>query len=138
MLDACNAEFASCDVAIMAAAPADYKVKNAFSQKVKSDTLTLELVKNPDIAKTLGEKKGERKLVVFSAETENLIENAKGKLKKKHADLVVANDVTVDGAGFDVDTNVATIIDNDGNEFESGKVSKRELADVILDKVIAL
>lgn len=138
MLDACNAEFASCDVAIMAAAPADYKVKNAFSQKVKSDTLTLELVKNPDIAKTLGEKKGERKLVVFSAETENLIENAKGKLKKKHADLVVANDVTVDGAGFDVDTNVATIIDNDGNEFESGKVSKRQLADVILDKVIAL
>ena len=138
MLDACNAEFDSCDVAIMAAAPADYKVKNTFSQKVKSDTLTLELVKNPDIAKTLGEKKGERKLVVFSAETENLIENAKGKLKKKHADLVVANDVTVEGAGFDVDTNVATIIDNDGNEFECGKMSKRELADVILDKVNAL
>lgn len=138
MLDACNAEFDSCDVAIMAAAPADYRVKNAFSQKVKSDALTLELVKNPDIAKTLGEKKGERKLVVFSAETENLIENAKGKLKKKRADLVVANDVTVEGAGFDVDTNVATIIDNDGNEFESGKVSKRKLADIILDKVIAL
>lgn len=138
MLDVCNAEFDSCDVAIMAAAPADYKVKNTFSQKVKSDTLTLELVKNPDIAKTLGEKKGARKLVVFSAETENLIENAKGKLKKKHADLVVANDVTVEGAGFDVDTNVATIIDNDGNEFESGKVSKRQLADVILDKVNAL
>ena len=138
MLDACNAEFDSCDVAIMAAAPADYKVKNTFSQKVKSDTLTLELVKNPDIAKTLGEKKGERKLVVFSAETENLIKNAKGKLKKKHADLVVANDVTVEGAGFDVDTNVATIIDNDGNEFECGKMSKRELADVILDKVNAL
>ncbi len=138
MLDACNTEFGSCNVAIMAAAPADYKVKNTFSQKVKSDTLTLELVKNPDIAKTLGERKGARKVVVFSAETENLIENAKGKLKKKHADLVVANDVTVDGAGFDVDTNVATIIDNDGNEFESGKVSKRKLADIILDKVCAL
>ncbi len=138
MLDACNSEFDSCNVAIMAAAPADYRVKNTFSQKVKSETLTLELVKNPDIAKTLGEKKGERKLVVFSAETENLIENAKVKLKKKLADLVVANDVTVDGAGFDVDTNVATIIDNDGNEFESGKVSKRKLADIILDKVIAL
>ena len=51
---------------------------------------------------------------------------------------MVANDVTVEGAGFDVDTNVATIIDNDGNEFESGKVSKRKLADIILDKVIAL
>lgn len=138
MLDACVKEFEDCDVAIMAAAPADYKVKNVFENKVKSETLTLELVKNPDIAKTLGEKKEERKLVIFSAETENLLENAKGKLVKKHADLVVANDVTVEGAGFDVDTNVATVIDNDGQCIESGKVSKRELADIILDKVIAL
>lgn len=138
MLDACVKEFDDCDVAIMAAAPADYKVKNVFENKVKSETLTLELVKNPDIAKTLGEKKEGRKLVIFSAETENLLENAKGKLVKKHADLVVANDVTVDGAGFDVDTNVATVIDNDGQCVESGKVSKRELADIILDKVIAL
>lgn len=138
MLDACVKEFDDCDVAIMAAAPADYKVKNVFENKVKSETLTLELVKNPDIAKTLGEKKESRKLVIFSAETENLLENAKGKLVKKHADLVVANDVTVEGAGFDVDTNVATVIDNDGQCVESGKVSKRELADIILDKVIAL
>ena len=138
MLDACVKEFDDCDVAIMAAAPADYKVKNVFENKVKSETLTLELVKNPDIAKTLGEKKEGRKLVIFSAETENLLENAKGKLVKKHADLVVANDVTVEGAGFDVDTNVATVIDNDGQCAESGKVSKRELADIILDKVIAL
>lgn len=138
MLDACVKEFDDCDVAIMAAAPADYKVKNVFENKVKSETLTLELVKNPDIAKTLGEKKEGRKLVIFSAETENLLENAKGKLVKKHADLVVANDVTVEGAGFDVDTNVATVIDNDGQCIESGKVSKRELADIILDKVIAL
>ena len=138
MLNACVKEFDDCDVAIMAAAPADYKVKNVFENKVKSETLTLELVKNPDIAKTLGEKKEGRKLVICSAETENLLENAKGKLVKKHADLVVANDVTVEGAGFDVDTNVATVIDNDGQCVESGKVSKRELADIILDKVIAL
>lgn len=138
MLDACVKEFEDCNVAIMAAAPADYKVKNVFENKVKSEALTLELVKNPDIAKTLGEKKESRKLVIFSAETENLLENAKGKLVKKHADLVVANDVTVEGAGFDVDTNVATVIDNDGQCVESGKVSKRELADIILDKVIAL
>lgn len=138
MLDACVKEFDDCDVAIMAAAPADYKVKNVFENKVKNETLTLELVKNPDISKTLGEKKEGRKLVIFSAETENLLENAKGKLVKKHADLVVANDVTVEGAGFDVDTNVATVIDNDGQCVESGKVSKRELADIILDKVIAL
>ena len=98
----------------------------------------MEFVKNPDIARTLGEKKGDRKLVVFSAETENLIENAKGKLKKKHADLVVANDVTQAGAGFNTDTNIATIIDNDGKCIESGEVQKRTLADIILDKVISL
>ncbi len=138
MLDVCKAEFLSCDIAIMAAAPADYKLKKPFENKVKSDTVTLELVKNPDIAKTLGENKDDKKLVIFSAETENLIDNAKAKLVKKHADLVVANDVTVEGAGFDVDTNIATIIDTDGNMTESGKVSKRELADMILDKVIAL
>lgn len=138
MLDMCKAEFLSCDIAIMAAAPADYKLKKPFENKVKSDTITLELVKNPDIAKTLGENKDDKKLVIFSAETENLIDNAKAKLVKKHADLVVANDVTVEGAGFDVDTNIATVIDTDGNMTESGKVSKRELADMILDKVIAL
>ena len=76
--------------------------------------------------------------MIFSAETENLIENATAKRKKKNADLVVANDVTVEGAGFNVDTNVATLIDKDGNRFESGKVSKSALADIILDKVIAL
>ncbi len=138
MLDVCKAEFLSCDIAIMAAAPADYKLKKPFENKVKSDTITLELVKNPDIARTLGGNKDDKKLVIFSAETENLIDNAKAKLVKKHADLVVANDVTVEGAGFDVDTNIATIIDTDGNMTESGKVSKRELADMILDKVIAL
>lgn len=138
MLDVCKAEFLSCDIAIMAAAPGDYKLKKPFENKVKSDTITLELVKNPDIAKTLGENKDDKKLVIFSAETENLIDNAKAKLVKKHADLVVANDVTMEGAGFDVDTNIAAIIDTDGNMTESGKVSKRELADMILDKVIAL
>lgn len=138
MLDACQSNFPSCDVAIMAAAPADYRLETPFDNKVKADKLTLSLVKNPDIAMTLGKTKGDRKLVIFSAETENLLSNAQGKLKKKNADLVVANDVTIEGAGFDVDTNVATIIDADGNMFDSGKVSKRALADLILDKVIAL
>lgn len=138
MLDACVKEFEHADVAIMAAAPSDYRLEKPFDNKVKGDTLTLHLVKNPDIAKTLGESKGARKLVIFSAETENLIPNAKGKLEKKHADLVVANDVTMSGAGFNVDTNIATIIDKDGNKFESGKVTKRALADMILDKVLEL
>lgn len=82
MLDVCKTEFLSCDIAIMAAAPADYKLKKPFENKVKSDTITLELVKNPDIAKTLGENKDDKKLVIFSAETENLIDNAKAKLVK--------------------------------------------------------
>lgn len=138
MLEACRSEFPSCDMAIMAAAPADYRLKKPFGNKIKSENLTLEFVKNPDIAMTLGKTKGDKKLVIFSAETENLVENATTKLKKKNADLVVANDVTVEGAGFNADTNVATIIDNDGNRLESGKVSKSALADIILDKVIAL
>ena len=138
MLDVCKAEFDVCDIAIMAAAPADYRPKKRYENKIKAETITMEFVKNPDIARTLGEKKGDRKLVVFSAETENLIENAKGKLKKKHADLVVANDVTQKGAGFNTDTNIATFIDNDGKCIESGEVQKRTLADIILDKVISL
>ena len=138
MLEACQSEFPGCDMAIMAAAPADYRLKKTFENKIKSENLTLEFVKNPDIAMTLGMSKGDKKLVIFSAETENLIENATAKLKKKNADLVVANDVTDEGAGFNVDTNVATLIDKDGNRFESGKVSKSALADIILDKVIAL
>lgn len=138
MLEACQSEFPGCDMAIMAAAPADYRLKKPFENKIKSENLTLEFVKNPDIAMTLGMSKGDKKLVIFSAETENLIENATAKLKKKNADLVVANDITVEGAGFNVDTNVATLIDKDGNRFESGKVSKSALADIILDKVIAL
>ncbi len=138
MFSAVKNNFEGTDVFVMSAAPADYKVKNQFPSKVKSDTLTLELVKNPDIAKWVGENKGDKKLVVFSAETDNLIANAKGKLEKKNADLVVANDVTVAGAGFNVDTNIATLIDRDGNATESGLVLKSELAEMILDSVSKL
>lgn len=138
MLDACKANFDDCNIAIMSAAPADYRVKNPSQNKLKGESITLEFVKNPDIAMTLGESKGDRKLVIFSAETQNLIENATQKLVKKHADLVVANDVTLEGAGFDVDTNIASLIDTNGNRVDSGKLTKRELADLILDKVLEL
>lgn len=135
MMKAVLAEVPASDVVIMAAAPADYKVKNTFSQKIKSETLTLEFVKNPDIAAEVGKIKGDRILVIFSAETENLLKNAKGKLAKKNADLAVANDVTREGAGFFVDTNAATIIDRDGNAQEYGVMPKTELADIILSAV---
>lgn len=135
MMKAVLAEVPASDVVIMAAAPADYKVKNTFSQKIKSETLTLEFVKNPDIAAEVGKIKGDRILVIFSAETENLLKNAKGKLAKKNADLAVANDVTREDAGFFVDTNAATIIDRDGNAQEYGVMPKTELADIILSAV---
>ena len=123
------------DLFIMAAAPADYRVKNKSSQKIKAESITLELEKNPDIAKFVGENKGEKQLVIFSAETENLIENATKKLAKKNADYVVANDVTMDGAGFFGDTNIATIISKKGYSVESGLVSKDQLAHIILDTI---
>ena len=123
------------DIFIMAAAPADYRVKNKSTQKIKADCITLELEKNPDIAKYVGENKGDKIMVIFSAETENLIENAKGKLIKKHADYVVANDVTQEGAGFYGDTNIATIISRRGYQVDSGLVSKDALANLILDTV---
>lgn len=138
MKAAVEEEFKTSDIAIMAAAPADYRPSKQFDNKIKSETLTVDFVKNPDIAASIGKVKGQRKLVVFAAETENLLKNAKAKLAKKCADLVVANDVTAQGAGFNVDTNVATIIDNDGNCKESGLVSKLELANIILDRVLEL
>ncbi len=137
MLEACEKVFPSADIAIMAAAPADYRPSEEAKEKLKADELTLRLVKNPDIARSLGEKKGERKLVIFAAETENLCENARQKLVSKHADLVVANDVTIEGAGFDSDTNVATVIGADA-AIPSGLVTKRALADIIIDRVLAL
>ncbi len=128
-------EIGECDVAIMAAAPADYRLKREYTQKIKSDTLTLEFEKNPDIAMSVGAIKGDKILVVFSAETENLIENATKKLIKKNADLVVANDVTKEGAGFNTDTNIASIIDKNNQRIDTGLVSKVQLAHIILDKV---
>ncbi|MBO4695076.1 MAG: bifunctional phosphopantothenoylcysteine decarboxylase/phosphopantothenate--cysteine ligase CoaBC [Clostridia bacterium] len=138
MYDAVMEQYKDADIIIMAAAPADYRMKRTFANKVKSKELVLELEKTPDIAKALGEVKGDKKLIIFSAETENLIENASGKLKKKNADLVVANDVTKEGAGFGVDTNIATIMAKDGRRWDYELMLKRELADKILDIVLTL
>ena len=136
MMDAVLAETEGADVVIMAAAPADYRLKKTFSSKIKSATLTLEFEKNPDIAAAVGKIKNGRKLVIFSAETEDLIANARKKLAAKNADFAVANDVTKEGAGFDVDTNIATLVGRNGDIRECALMSKRELADVILDAVI--
>lgn len=125
------------DYIIMAAAPSDYTVINAGMSKIKADKLNLELIKNIDISAEVGKiKKG--KMVIFSAETDNLIENAVKKLEKKNADLVVANDVTREGAGFNTDTNIVTIIGRSGILKESGKLPKSKVAELIIDEMVKL
>ena len=136
MLAAVKGEFGQADIAILAAAPADYRPKQTYTSKIKSETLTMEFVKNPDIAKEIGAQKGERKLVIFSAETDDLLANAAKKVAAKHADFAVANDVTKEGAGFYSDTNIASLVGANGCVKELGIMTKRELADVILDAVM--
>ena len=131
---------ADADVVIQAAAPADYRAREISPTKIKrtGDSLMIELVPNPDIAAALGARKHPgQTLVGFAAETNNVIENAQGKLKRTSLDLIVANDVTRAGAGFDVDTNIVTLIDGEGMK-ELPMMTKREVADGILDRVAEL
>lgn len=137
MYEAVMANTAQADVIIKAAAPSDYRVKNSFDNKIKGETLTLELVKNKDIAKAVGEIKGDKMLIIFCAETQNLVESAREKLKSKNADMVIANDVTMQGAGFDVDTNIVTLITNK-IEINLPKLKKSEVAKHIIDEAIKL
>lgn len=127
-------EYDSADAVIMSAAVADYRVKNISAQKIKKDaeTFTLELVKNPDILKELGKLKTKQILIGFAAETENLIEYAKKKLEEKNLEFIVANNVTTAGAGFGVDTNVASIIKRNGEVENFPLMSKADLAEKII------
>lgn len=137
MYDAVLKEFEDSDIVIQSAAVADYRPKNIKTQKIKKSTdMELELIRNPDIAYEIGQKKTKQYLVGFAAETENLMENANGKLKKKKFDLIVANDLTEEGAGFLKDTNIATLIDSNGNVEKLSKQSKIKLANIILDKIV--
>ncbi|MFI3128827.1 MAG: bifunctional phosphopantothenoylcysteine decarboxylase/phosphopantothenate--cysteine ligase CoaBC [Bacillota bacterium] len=135
MFEAVMAELPKADAIVKAAAPCDFKLKQQFANKIKEKALTLELVPNVDIASEVGKIKAGKVLVIFSAETENLIPNAKGKLARKNADFVVANDVTQEGAGFSVDTNIATLIFADGTEIPLPKMTKTALADKITENV---
>ncbi len=136
MHEAVMANLDKCDVVIKAAAPADYR--SVFqSEKIKSESFTLKMNKNPDIAKAVGERKGDKRLVIFCAETSNLKENARKKLADKNADMVVANDVTAKGAGFDCDTNIVTVI-TPKKETDYPIMSKADVAEIILDELSAL
>ncbi len=125
------------DALIMAAAVADYQAKSTAKAKIKkeTDTLTLELVRTPDI---LAEVKGDFVKVGFAAESEDLVANARQKLEKKQLDLIVANDITDKDSGFDADTNRVTIIDRDGKAESLPLLTKKEVADKILDRVAGL
>lgn len=138
MYDAVISNLDRADVVIKSAAPADYRVQNKADDKIKAQELTLQLVKNPDIAKAVGQVKGDKKLVVFCAEKKDLIERAKAKLLSKNADIVVANDVSLAGAGFNVDTNIATVITKNGKVTDCPIMSKSQLADIILDEISGL
>lgn len=124
-------------IIIKSAAVADYKPKNYSDKKIKKtdDDLSIELDRNKDIAYEIGKIKKDKILVGFAAETNDLTENAKGKVKKKNLDFIVANDLTKEGAGFGVDTNIVKIIDKEGHITEYPKMTKDEVANVILDKV---
>ena len=136
MYDAVMANLERADIIIKAAAPADYTVE--FSpNKIKDESFTLTFTKTVDIACEVGKVKGDKKLVVFSAETNDCMENARKKLIKKNADLAVLNDVTKAGAGFGTDTNIVTLITKSGEE-TLPIMEKSKIADIILDKVLKL
>jgi phosphopantothenoylcysteine decarboxylase/phosphopantothenate--cysteine ligase len=126
-------------VVVMAAAVSDYRPAAAAPHKIKKEAgpRRLDLVRTPDILRSLGQAKEARVLVGFAAETENVVENARRKLREKNLDLIVANDVGGEGIGFASEDNVAVLIDA-GGETELPRMSKRELAERIWDRVEAL
>ncbi|MDD7044279.1 MAG: bifunctional phosphopantothenoylcysteine decarboxylase/phosphopantothenate--cysteine ligase CoaBC [Peptoniphilaceae bacterium] len=136
MQNAIDEHFASSDVLIMAAAPVDYKVANPSDKKIKKNgsNLDLNLVENVDIIKYFADKKDEQTIIGFAAETDDLIDNAKTKLEFKGLDYIIANNLKDEGAGFDVDTNLASIISKDQVK-KLDLMKKTELANVILDLI---
>jgi phosphopantothenoylcysteine decarboxylase/phosphopantothenate--cysteine ligase len=140
MLRAVEAKFSEATIAIFAAAVADYRPAKSFDQKIKRERepLTISLEPNADILATVAKNKGNRLVVGFAAETERVAENARKKLTAKNADIIVANDVTAKGAGFDVDTNVVTLFSRDGRDVALPRMSKTEVAQRILDEVLRL
>lgn len=129
------------DIIIQAAAPADYRAAEISEQKIKKqggEDMVIRLVENPDVAATIGKNKRHNQVFVgFAAETNNVLSNAKGKLSKKNLDMIVANDVTRPGAGFDVNTNIVTFV-TASDMIELPLMSKDDVADRILDQILRL
>ena len=139
MYDACIKDFPGMDIAVMAAAVADYMPQHASSEKIKktADDLTLDLKKTNDILKEMGRQKNKDQIVVgFALETNNEKENALSKLENKSIDLIVLNSLNNEGAGFGTDTNKIAIFDKQGNEFHFETKSKKLVAKDIVNTII--
>lgn len=140
MYEAVRLRFADADIVIKAAAVSDYRPVKTHSQKMKKKTgkITVEMERTPDILAELGKQKTKQLLVGFAAETENVAENAREKLKKKNVDMIVANDVSEPQAGFDVDTNTVCLFRADGNVQKLPNMAKIDVAEKILKEAIDL
>ncbi|MBR5302562.1 MAG: bifunctional phosphopantothenoylcysteine decarboxylase/phosphopantothenate--cysteine ligase CoaBC [Clostridia bacterium] len=141
LLECASAHVSSQDILIQAAAPADYRAKEIAPQKIKKqngEEMVIHLIENPDVAATLGKvKREDQTFVGFAAETNDVLEHAQGKLVKKNLDMIVANDVTAPGAGFDVNTNVVTLITRE-KMTALPLLLKDEVADHILSAILEL
>ncbi len=139
MLDAVMLHVDGCDAVIKAAAVADYRpeMRNGTKIKKQGDTISLELVKNPDILALLGSRERRPFLAGFAAETDNVGGNAEKKLTAKNLDMIIANDVSQEDAGFNVDTNRALLLFKEGDIHECELMTKDQLANVILDAISA-
>ena len=138
MLEQCKKIYNEIDIAFFSAAVADYRPENCAPEKLKrekKDEMDLHLVKNPDIAKLLGDVKGNKVNIGFALETENGVENAIEKIKKKNLDWIVLNNLSDPGAGFNFDTNKVTIISKEGEKHEFPLKPKKEVAKDIVDLV---
>jgi phosphopantothenoylcysteine decarboxylase/phosphopantothenate--cysteine ligase len=140
MLHAVQKHFPASTIAIFTAAVADYRVADPSPSKIKrsEEALMIRLAPNPDILATVARNKGDRLVVGFAAETDNVAENAGKKLASKNADVIVANDVSAEGAGFDVDTNIVTLFSRDGRDLALPRMSKADVAQRILDEALRL
>jgi phosphopantothenoylcysteine decarboxylase/phosphopantothenate--cysteine ligase len=132
--------FSGATIVIKAAAVADYRPSQFFKEKIKKDNkpLSLKLERNPDILAEIGKTKGTRVVVGFAMETQNLLANAREKLIRKNVDLIIANNLSDEGAGFQKDTNVITIIDAKSKAEVLPKMTKLEAAEIILDRIQTL
>ena len=129
--------FSKADVVIMTAAVSDFQFEESASGKIKKEKLggNIKIIPTPDVLKELGRKKGRKVLIGFAAETEDVVANAIKKLKDKNLDLIIANDVTAEGVGFESNFNQVSVVFPDGKSVQTEKMTKVEISQIIMDKI---